>query len=189
MLPVHDESMGDDHFVQIVLVMPGHTEEVQIVALLVVGDLEVKKQQQKQKKKKKNKTPVQLCAKVLTSNKDALEDKVRRQQQLALATLSLSTTCLFTHARVRTQTHSESKYGHAASCGMRRHRRDADCSGAGHLLSIKHGRHTLTKVAPPRWRIKRGTMKGGGGGGGPAPSAPLTCKYEAMALVRSVSAR
>lgn len=38
-LPVHDESVGDDHFVQIVFVMSGDTEKTQIVAFLVIGDL------------------------------------------------------------------------------------------------------------------------------------------------------
>lgn len=37
--PVHDEAVGDDHFVQIVLVMSGDTEEVQIVSLLIIRDL------------------------------------------------------------------------------------------------------------------------------------------------------
>jgi len=39
-LPVHDESVRDDHLVQIVLIMFGDTEKVQIVALLIVSDLE-----------------------------------------------------------------------------------------------------------------------------------------------------
>lgn len=38
-LPVHDESMRDDHLFQIVLIMPRDTEKVQIVALLVISDL------------------------------------------------------------------------------------------------------------------------------------------------------
>lgn len=38
--PVHDESMRDDHLVQIVLIMSGDAEKVQIVAFLIVSDLE-----------------------------------------------------------------------------------------------------------------------------------------------------
>ena len=38
--PVHDESVRDDHLLQIVLIVSGDTEQVQLVALLVVGDLE-----------------------------------------------------------------------------------------------------------------------------------------------------
>lgn len=37
--PVHDEAMRDDHFVQIVLIMSGNTEEIQIVSLLIIRDL------------------------------------------------------------------------------------------------------------------------------------------------------
>lgn len=39
-LPVHNESMGDDDFVQVVLIVSGDTEEVQFVALLIISDLE-----------------------------------------------------------------------------------------------------------------------------------------------------
>lgn len=39
-LPVHDESMGNDHSIQIVLVVSGDTEEVQLVALLIISDLQ-----------------------------------------------------------------------------------------------------------------------------------------------------
>lgn len=39
-LPVHDESVGDDHLLQIVLIMSGDTEKVQLVALLIISDLE-----------------------------------------------------------------------------------------------------------------------------------------------------
>ena len=38
--PVHDESMRDDHFFQIALIMSGDTEEVQIMPFLVIGNLE-----------------------------------------------------------------------------------------------------------------------------------------------------
>lgn len=38
--PVHDEAVGDDHFVQIVFIMPGDAKEVQSVSLLVIGNLE-----------------------------------------------------------------------------------------------------------------------------------------------------
>lgn len=41
--PVHDESMGDDHLVQIVFIMSGDAEEVQLMALLIISDLEHKK--------------------------------------------------------------------------------------------------------------------------------------------------
>lgn len=39
-LPVHDESMRDDHLVQVVLIMSGDTEKVQIMAFLIISDLE-----------------------------------------------------------------------------------------------------------------------------------------------------
>ncbi len=39
-LPVHDEAVGDDHLVQVVLIMSGDTEKVQIVAFLIISDLE-----------------------------------------------------------------------------------------------------------------------------------------------------
>lgn len=39
-LPVHDESVRDDHLLQIVLIMSGDTEKVQVVALLIISDLE-----------------------------------------------------------------------------------------------------------------------------------------------------
>lgn len=39
-LPVHNESMGDDDFVQVVLIVSGDAEEVQLVALLIISDLE-----------------------------------------------------------------------------------------------------------------------------------------------------
>lgn len=39
-LPVHDESMGNDHLLQIVLIMSGDTEQVQFMALLIIRDLE-----------------------------------------------------------------------------------------------------------------------------------------------------
>ena len=45
-LPVHDESMGDDHLVQIVLIMSGHTEKVQVMALLIIGDLEQEEEEE-----------------------------------------------------------------------------------------------------------------------------------------------
>lgn len=38
-LPVHDESMGDDHLVQIVLIMSRDTEKVQFMAFLIISDL------------------------------------------------------------------------------------------------------------------------------------------------------
>lgn len=42
--PVHDESMGDDHLLQVVLVVSGDAEEVQLVALLIIGDLETRRE-------------------------------------------------------------------------------------------------------------------------------------------------
>lgn len=39
-LPVHDESMWDNHLVQIVLIMSGNTEKVQVVAFLIISYLE-----------------------------------------------------------------------------------------------------------------------------------------------------
>lgn len=39
-IPVHDESMGDDHLLQIVLIMFRDTEVIQLVASLIVTDLE-----------------------------------------------------------------------------------------------------------------------------------------------------
>lgn len=38
-LPVHNKSMWDDDFIQVVLIVSGDTEEVQFVALLVISDL------------------------------------------------------------------------------------------------------------------------------------------------------
>lgn len=35
-LPVHDEAVGDDHFLQVVLIMSGDAEKIQIVALLII---------------------------------------------------------------------------------------------------------------------------------------------------------
>ena len=52
-LPVHDESMRDDHLVQIVLIMSRDAEKVQLVAFLIIGDL--------QREGKRH--PIQLCAK------------------------------------------------------------------------------------------------------------------------------
>lgn len=39
-IPVHDESMGDEHLLQIVLIMFRDTEMIQLVASLIVTDLE-----------------------------------------------------------------------------------------------------------------------------------------------------
>jgi len=39
-LPVHNESMGDDHLFQIVLIMSGDAEMFQIIAFLIISDLE-----------------------------------------------------------------------------------------------------------------------------------------------------
>lgn len=39
-LPVHDESVGDDHLLQVVLIMFRDAEKIQIVALLIIWYLQ-----------------------------------------------------------------------------------------------------------------------------------------------------
>lgn len=39
-LPVHDESVGDDHLLQVILIMFRNAEKLQIVALLIIGYLQ-----------------------------------------------------------------------------------------------------------------------------------------------------
>lgn len=41
--PVHDESVGDDHLLQVVLVVSGDTEKVQFMALLIIRNLKENK--------------------------------------------------------------------------------------------------------------------------------------------------
>lgn len=53
-LPVHDESVRDDHLLQIILIMSGDTEKVQLVALLIISDLEQDKPSLQLSTKKNN---------------------------------------------------------------------------------------------------------------------------------------
>lgn len=39
-LPVHDKSVGNDHLLQVVLIMFRDAEQIQIVAFLIVGYLQ-----------------------------------------------------------------------------------------------------------------------------------------------------
>lgn len=39
-LPVHDKSVGNDHLLQVILIMFRDAEKIQIVALLIIGYLQ-----------------------------------------------------------------------------------------------------------------------------------------------------
>lgn len=79
--------MGNDHSIQIVLVVSGDTEEVQLMALLIISDLQ-------------QSTAIAQNSSALRFGKDHSPEHSRSHPR-PLATLNLSTTCLSPHTRDR----------------------------------------------------------------------------------------
>lgn len=127
-LPVHDKSMGDDHLFQIILIMPGDTEKVQLVAFLIIGDLQ--REEDIHSTLRKSGWHWQL-----TCSKDVFKSK--GSFRFPLATLKPLDHLFITWLR---------RFGDKWTCGMSTH----SWSGkdACHLLSVRTGLITVSGEQP-----------------------------------------